>query len=361
MEPLARIIAGFFRSWWWGDPLLLPDRTDVVRPAREFVQGGWRDFTWFFFGSGMGRPKPNAESGVGFAISLLGVVLAGTVGLGTAVHKTGSERPGYALFYALAGLPVLGAMASVLRASKFRACETYQMIRRGEGERVKHHFNEATICFTRWTLGTCLVLYALSAALALSGFFPGQSVIGPTVLPLVNVEPCKWDKGEYEGKAGLTVEYAIGEEAFPNGNPRRLRVRAKLVGELAEGWVITDVRNAELRKRASPSGKFEAISPCPYPDELDRPNVKGLWLVDLDAGTEYRLDIHLAAKKSGTKADEGITLIRDRHQIAVFQDEVPVELFFESRIPWLMLLSPARARCSPSPRLHPIRVPAAWG
>ncbi len=94
MEPLARIIAGFFRSWWWGDPLLLPDRTDVVRPAREFVQGGWRNFAWFFFGSGMGRPKPNAESGVGFAISLLGVVLAGTVGLGTAVHKTGSEGPG---------------------------------------------------------------------------------------------------------------------------------------------------------------------------------------------------------------------------------------------------------------------------
>ncbi len=124
---------------------------------------------------------------------------------------------------------------------------------------MKHHFNEATICFTRWTLGTCLFLYALSTASALSGFFPGQSVIGPTVLPLVNVEPCKWDKGEYEGKARLTMEYAIGEEAFPNGNPPRLRVRAKLVGELAEGWVITDIRNAELRKRASPSGKFGPV------------------------------------------------------------------------------------------------------
>ncbi len=266
---------------------------------------------------------PNAESGVGFAISLLSLVLGGTVGLGIAVHKTDHERTEYALYYALAGLPVLGAMTSILRASNLGACETCKAVYRGAGERAQHHFDHVTICFTRWALASSLILCAFSAVRADDGTFPGQQRRPRTELPVADVVGYKYEVAkEYKDRPGLIAQFSIGRKAYPDGVPRRSILAVALSSALEKDWEFA--RRCDLLRRPSPSQDYETVYPGAFLIQTEWRDSERVEVRDLEQDGDYRLDIYLVGKRTAAKREEAteqqntaIKLIKNENKLPV--------------------------------------------
>ena len=315
MERTFQMVVALFRAWWWGDPSMLSPRDDVSSTMRKCAHPVSRFVCWFLWGGGLTHTTGNVVSGVGFAISLLTLVLGGTVSLGVAVHNTGYEGWYWALLYGLIGIPVLGAMASILRTSNLGASETRRRVCRGEAENVSHNFDRGTIYFTRWALASCAALYLLSAVLAFSGHFFGQQP-RTIELPVWNVVDYDYERTEgYIGRPGLIAQFSINKNVYSNGVPRNVVLSVVILPKLSEDWKLAP-RFDVVRCDPAPH-QDKPDDACAFLSGSEQSHSQQVEVLDLAPDADYRLDAYLVAKRKECSPGEAKTLIRFKRRMIV--------------------------------------------
>jgi len=200
---------------------------------------------WFSWGVGIGEGDKKAKTAIGEAISLLSLIIGGTVALGAAVRESGTTKTDYVWLYLLAAFLPLGAMTSILRGSNRDTYGTMCAFFRAEGMTMRHFYDRMTIQFTRWALGTCFVVVVAGTALAYVGLFPGQEVPLPRLLTIVD-EDVKDYAWEYDGRLGIKGTVRIDESNFPKGIPDTLHLAIQLREPLVDLWGIWRIDLTEV-------------------------------------------------------------------------------------------------------------------
>lgn len=276
------------------------------------MAGVWRVLLWFSFGVGIRVGDSNEKTAIGQSITLLGLVLGGTVALGAALRETGSTQTDYVWLYFFAAWLPLGAMSSILRASDRGARETLRCISKGEGRKMRHFYDHVTVNLTRWSLASCLVLVITGTIFAFYGRFPGQEPPRQKILSVSKVVDHYPDPEVHGHNAAVKAQVVIDKKEFPEGIPNRLPLTIMLTGELKDGWEIKRVDASEV-EAGEPGTGYQGA----YYVETEVPYIKGAFLIDLKRNGTYLVEIYLHAKSQEAERDEAKDLIMEEHRMTV--------------------------------------------
>jgi hypothetical protein len=272
---------------------------------------------WFVFGHGLGPLSKDGDvpSGIAYVISILGIVLGGTISFGLAIHRTGQQEQGYILLYFLAGLVALGPLTSILRSSEKPAREVWRLAYSGTIPKLTHAYDHDTLSFAFIALLTCGLLLIGCCAMAAIGWFPGQQAsLVELFVNRVEVGECSDGTNKIHG---LVIEVPINARVYRNDDARVLHCYVTLVGRLAEKWRILPTFDLDQWDAAAQT--FQDTANGAVLCDTKAPHVQAVKVQPLGLDDIYHLKVYIvpkdkmadAAKKKETFADARNFILRD--------------------------------------------------